>query len=1003
MAFSARALADSLPLKFSRDILPILSDHCFQCHGFDKETRKAGLRLDIREEAIAAGAIVPGDPEASELVARIMDDDEFFVMPPPDAHKPLDEEDKARLRQWIAEGAEYQPHWAYIAPERPAVPAVNAQDWVRSPVDAFILKRLEEEGIAPSPEADPATLTRRIHFDLLGLPPNPADAASEMAYEQLVDRLLASPRYGERMAIDWLDQVRYADTNGYHSDEFRSMWPYRDYVIRAFNENLPFDQFTIEQLAGDLLPEPTTDQLVASGFNRLNQITAEGGAQAKEYLAMYMADRVRAVGSVWMGTTMGCAQCHDHKFDPVSARDFYAMGAFFADIEEVGVYGGGTRFDPVLELPSPEQAERRQALQTRIASLEAALATSTPELTAAQQAWARQQRAAWARHSPLWAPVTPVAVAASQGSTFALQDDASVHVESPYPDREVMYFTLPAPDAPVEGLRLEALFHPGLSNKLSPGNGNFILTDVRVRVREGKRAARVAIEAAHADFEQPGWPVAHAIDKDRKSGWAVSGHEQPAEHAAYFVFAEPLTAPAHATVEVRLAFESDHAQHTPARLRLSYAAPNAGLDLKTFLATPAEVKDLLRAFPPFLPETAREKIAAHFRGMAPELADTREALAAAQEARDALEAEIPYTLVTVPVEPRTVRVLPRGNWMDETGEIVPPHTPEFLPPLAHEGVDATRLDLARWLMARENPLTARVIMNRLWAQFFGTGLSKVLDDLGFQGEPPSHPELLDWLAVEFIDSGWDMKHMVRLLVTSSTYRQSSARRPELLTGDPYNRLLARQGRMRLEAEVIRDNALMVAGLLSEKIGGPSVFPYQPDGYWANCNTFRGPLVYTTSEGEDQYRRGLYTVWKRSFLHPSLLAFDAPNREECVAARVVSNTPLQALVLLNDPTYLEAARALAERILLEAPGDDAGRVAWAFRMAVFREPLPAETATLMNLLANHREKFAADTRSAEALLRVGQRVTPESLAPAELAAWTSVARVVLNLHETITRS
>ena len=1005
----AAAAEDSPPkLRFNREVLPILSDHCFQCHGPDKKNRKAGMRLDVREETLAAGVIVPGDPDASEVVERIMDDDEFFIMPPPDAHKPLNDDERARIRQWIAEGAEYEPHWAYVKPERPAVPEVSEPAWVRNPIDAFILARLNKEGVAPSPEADPVTLTRRMYFDLIGLPPGlPALAGSEsgddLRFDTLAGQLLDSPRYGERMAIDWLDQVRYADTNGYHSDEFRSMWPYRDYVIRAFNGNMPFDAFTVEQLAGDLLPEPTTDHLVASGYNRLNQITAEGGAQAKEYLAMYMADRIRAVGSVWMGTTLGCAQCHDHKFDPVSTRDFYSMGAFFADIEEPGVYSGGSRWEPVLELPTDTQAAERAALTSRIAALEKALATTTPELATAQHAWEKAQRAAYAEQDRLWQTVSPTASEANNGSTFAPQADGSVLVNGPYPDQEVITVTLHAPAASSPGIRLDALFHPDLPNRLSPGNGNFILTDIRVRIRQGEEAEPVSIAAAYADYEQPEWPVANTLDKDRKSGWAISGHQEQAEHVAYFVFDEPLTAPAGATVEVRLAFESDFAQHTIGRFRLSYAKTTGATELKTMVSTPAEIGDILRAFPPFVPLEAREKVAAHYRGIAPSLDGERVELAEAVQRREELEQTIPYTMITAHTEPRTVRVLPRGNWMDDSGEIVEPAVPAFLPPLRQEGKRATRLDLAKWLVSRENPLTARVVMNRLWAQFFGTGLSKDLDDLGLQGEPPSHPDLLDWLAVEFMESGWDMKHMARLIVTSNTYRQSSANRTDLKDIDPYNRLLARQTPLRLEAEVIRDNALAVSGLLSDKMGGPSVFPYQPDGYWANCNTFRGPLVYTTSNGEDQYRRGLYTVWKRSFLHPSLLAFDAPNREECVAERSVSNTPLQALVLLNDPTYLEAARALGERILLEAPQDDEARITWAFRTTVARAPSPKEERLLLGLLENHRAKFKLDTRSAHATVEVGQQAIPESLPTAELAAWTSVARVLLNLHETITRS
>jgi hypothetical protein len=482
----------------------------------------------------------------------------------------------------------------------------------------------------------------------------------------------------------------------------------------------------------------------------------------------------------------------------------------------------------------------------------------------------------------------------------------------------------------------------------------------------------------------------------------VAGHEDPKERTATFVFSRPIKLDPEDTLEIRMAFEADYSKHTMARFRVSLPN-NPDVDLKSLHAVPAAVKDVLRVYPDLRTEEEARRVAAYYRSIAPSLQPAREQVATITEEIENIKKNTPYTMITKAREPRTVRVLPRGDWMNDSGEVVEPHVPEFLPAIEKESGRATRLDLAEWLVSPENPLTARVIMNRTWAQFFGAGLSEVLDDLGLQGAPPTHPDLLDWLAVEFMESGWDYQHMVRLIVTSSTYRQSSAPRPDLKDRDPYNTLLARQQRMRLEAEVIRDNALAVSGLLAEDIGGPSVFPYQPDGYWANCNTFRGPLIYETSDGEDQYRRGLYTVWKRSFLHPSMLAFDAPNREECTAERVVSNTPLQSLVLLNDPTYVEAARALGERMLREASGDDADRIAWAFRTVVSREPRAEESDLMLNLLAKHREEFSTDTEAATALLSVGQKPVPADLAADELAAWTSVARVLLNLHETITRT
>jgi hypothetical protein len=597
------------------------------------------------------------------------------------------------------------------------------------------------------------------------------------------------------------------------------MWPYRDYVIRAFNENKPFDEFTREQLAGDLLPDANRDTLVASGYNRLNQITAEGGAQPKEYEAIYAADRVRTTGSVWLGLTMNCAQCHDHKYDPISAADFYRFAAFFADVEERSVYGGGGPWEPVLTLPSPEQEARLARLDRNLARERSDYEAATPERAAAQAAW-------------------EAAVLADPAAAGALPE-----------------------------------------------------------------AVAVALQKA------------------------------PAERGA---------------------------------------------------------EDLAL-------------IAKHFRETAPALEKTRRRIRTLEKARAELVAEIPTTMITRALpEPRTVRLLHRGNWMDESGPVMAPGVPAFLPPL-QAGGRATRLDLANWILAEENPLTARVFVNRLWALFFGTGLSKVLDDLGGQGEPPSHPDLLDWLALEFRDSGWDVKHMVRLLVTSEAYRRSVNAPAGVVERDPYNRLLARQAPSRLPAEFVRDNALAIAGLLSPQVGGRSVFPYQPEGYWDNCNTFRGPLIYTTDEGEQQYRRGLYTIWKRSFLHPSLLAFDAPTREECVAERPRSNTPLQALVLLNDPTHVEAARAFAERIYREGGREVSDRLDWAALRALSRRLSPRETGALAALLHRHYEDYSANPEAAAALVATGQWPVPEDIPTPELAAWTSVARALLNLHETITRS
>jgi hypothetical protein len=794
---------------FNRDIRPILSDNCFACHGPDKNKRQADLRLDQPNRTV-----VPGDILASELVRRInWPDGDGSQMPPASFHKKLTAVQKHLLMRWIDEGAVYQKHWSYEPPVKVAIPAG------KSAVDYLVQKRLTEIGLKPSPVADRRTLIRRLSFDLLGLPPTPAEVtkfeqdSSPDAYKNLVERLLANPHYGERMAQSWLDVVRFADTIGYHSDNPRNIWPYRDWVIAAFNNNKRFDRFTQEQLAGDLLPDANQETRVGSAFNRLLLTTEEGGAQTKDYEARYLTDRVRAVGTVWLGQTTGCAQCHDHKFDPIRTRDFYTLGAFFADINEAII---GAR-EPGMLLPDAEQTKELARRDAQVSELQTRFDAPHPELAQAQIAWEKN-------------------------------------------------------------------------------------------IREATTTSKAT---------------------------------------------------------------------TP---------------------IPAEITEIVKITPDQRTPAQVATLTAHFKTVAPELAELRNQLAGVRKARNDYEATIPHCLVSVHSDkPRTVRVLPRGNFMDESGEVVQASTPGFLPHVT----GGTRLDLANWLVNRDNPLTARTVMNRLWKQFFGTGLSKVLEDLGAQGEPPTNPALLDWLACEFMDSGWDMKHMVRILVNSATYKQVSTASKTLLARDPYNREYARQSRFRLEAEEVRDNALAISGLLSLKIGGPSVKPYQPDRYWENLNF---PVrEYIADKGENQYRRGLYTWWQRSFLQPSLLAFDAPTREECIAERNRSNIPQQALVLLNDPTYVEAARALGMRILTEAKGTPEQRILWAWEQALQRSPNPSELKTLQNLYEQHLAIYRADSASADALLKTGYTPVPEALDKADLAAWTHVARVLLNLHETITRS
>ena len=1015
---SALRAATVRKVDFNHDVQPLLSDNCFACHGPDTTKIKGKLRLDLREAAIKPAksgktAVVPGKPEESELVRRLLTTDEDDRMPPTESHKTLTVAQTELLRRWIAEGAEYKGHWAYTPPVKPSVPA-GAQA-----IDFLVRARVREAGLRPAPEADRRTLARRLYFDLVGLPPKPDEIAafgqdkSSAAYPRLVDRLLNSPHYGERMAIGWLDVVRFADTIGYHSDNPRNIWPYRDYVIRAFNDNLPFDQFTREQLAGDLLPAPTQSQKVASAFNRLLLTTEEGGAQAKDYEARYLTDRVRAVGAVWLGQTIGCAQCHDHKFDPITQRDFYAMGALFADVKEA-IIGGR---EPGMLVPNEEQARELAQRERTLNGLQQDFAGPHPELAGAFAQWQQAQLDALANEA-LWSPIAPVKAESVAGTPLTVREDRSVLAGGKNPDTDTYTLRFTNGLSGVVGLRLEVLPDDSLPAK-GPGraaNGNFVLTEVVGRVeREGATPRTVSFRSARASHEQTtlvegnpyqAWSAAATIDGDAKGkspGWAVLPETGRAQQLR-LELKEPLTLATGETLVIELQQNHGDGGHNIGHFRLATTTASPAV-AAPFAAPPgSELAELLK-----LPAASRnaeqqQKLFARFKDQASELAALRQRLAEARKAQDEFVAALPRCLITERNdEPRTVRILPRGNFLIETGDKVDPALPGFLVKNGGrtEGHRLNRLDLANWLVDRDNPLTARVVMNRLWRQFFGMGLSKVLDDLGAQGEPPPNQALLDWLACEFRDSGWDLKHMVRLIVLSDTYRQASTVPHELLVRDPDNRLLARQGRWRLEAELVRDNALSLAGLLVPTVGGPSVRPYQPEGYWENLNFPQ--RTYDASKEADQYRRGLYTWWQRSFVHPSMLAFDAPTREECAAERNRSNIPQQALVLLNDPTYVEAARVLAARILRECAGDDAARITWAWRQALARKPRPAELAALRSLLQKHRTEFRQNRDAAKDYLKTGFAPVPPELDAAELAAWTDVARALLNLHEIITRS
>jgi hypothetical protein len=984
LAGAMAATAQAAPPGFNREIRPILSDNCFHCHGPDAKHRKGGLRLDLREEALKPAesgkpAIVPGKPGESELIARLFAEDRDDLMPPADSHKTLTDAQKKLLEIWITEGAPYEAHWAYATIARPAVPAItDARARVANPVDAFVQEPILRSGFAPAPAADPATLLRRLSLDLTGLPPAPDQVASferdpsDAAYAAAVDRLLSSPHHGERMAQHWLDVVRYADTVGFHGDQNHNAWAYRDWVVDAFNANMPFDRFTIEQLAGDLLPDPSDAQWTATCFNRLTMMTREGGAQPGEYLAKYTADRVRTVGMAWLGATVGCAECHDHKFDPWTTKDFYSLGAYFADVKQWGVYNDYA-YTPNPDLRGwsndhpfpPERMVVSPALVEKIARLEAdagrLLEAAARELAAdpgrlgAFESWRAGTSEFLDRHPTGWHAPPPSVT--EQGAESAVAPDGLVTF-APGPARDA---TLEIPlTGDLTAIRIELL--PD-----KPGGGSVVRQGHSVRlepqfqqVDAAGTARPIAMHFSEADRKRPRYANGLEI-AGLRDGWTSQDGSAHLPHTAVWLFDRPLGFSTGERLRIVLP------KNLAASLRVSVSPVITRIQ---FEAPPHPLADL----PTYLRVTTTL---------------TRSIDAAILACRDG---RAPVMVTEKAANPLTIRVLARGNWQDDTGEVCPPATPHFLP---RADGPPDRLGLARWLVSRNNPLTARVIMNRLWRQFFGTGLSAQVDDLGAQGEAPSHPELLDWLAAEFMESGWNVRRMTRLIVTSHTYRQSAQPRQDTRALDPQNRWLASQNARRLEAETVRDTLLAVAGLLDPTRGGPPVKPYQPENYYAGLQF--PDRTYVPDTGAAQYRRGLYTHWQRTFLHPMLANFDAPSREDCVAVRTASNTPQQALTLLNDTSYVEAARAWAERLT----GEDTARIDTAFKQALARPPTADELAGLVTFLIRMRGEYAQRPEDARRLVATGQRPAPAG-DPVELAAWTSVCRVLLNLHETITR-
>ena len=932
-------------VEFNQHIRPIFSDTCFHCHGPDLHNVKAKLQLHDFAHAIAPldsdpklHAIVPGKPEESEAVKRIFSADPDEIMPPPDAHKTLSNYQKQLIRKWVTQGAEYQQHWSYQPVRRPAgLPAATSLA-----ADLLIAKGLKAVALTASPQASREQLIRRLAFDLTGLPPRPAllqkylaDTAAD-ALERCTDELLASPAFGERLAVHWLDVVRAGDTAGYHSDQDRPIEPYRDYLIRAFNADKPFDQFTREQLAGDLIPGGDEEQRIAACYNRLNSASKEGGAQPGEYLAKYSADRVRNTAQAWLGATLGCAECHNHKYDPYTQKDFYAFAAFFADIDEVGVNDITTFGDYSTEnsLFHPE------------------LITGLPPATAATQEKLWQERrteidlSRRAVVNSLFAACSIKNLVAAEGSVFTVQADGSVLAKSTTAGREDLRLSLEVP-ANTRFLRLQ--FKPlatGQGHSFAP-NGDFFIHHLDISGTDGRPRA---VNGYFADRWNPSYHPDNLLRSNY--GWSPGPEEPERDHFLLIELKEAIAG----LVTLHLECNSGYPSQIPAHFGVAAAA--AVVDYSNHRAELARIDAELR--------TLRSK-------GRPVLSVRR-------------------------VAPRQIRILDRGNWMDISGEVVQPATPACLTATPPQDKQLDRLDLANWMTSRDNPLTARVFVNRIWALLLGSPLSNKAGDLGSQGDFPSNPELLDLLAADFMKD-WSVKNLIRSIVSTAAYRRTCSTEPQLLAKDPANRFYARQSPRRLEAEFIRDHALVLGGLLVEEIGGAKSYPYQPPGFYDSINFPK--REYPVSRDKQQWRRGVYMHWQRSFLHPFLQNFDAPNRQDCTPLRARSNTPLQGLSLLNDPQFVEAAAFFAQRIVREGQGDDASHIRWAVQTALGRGPNDVEVAALLQVRQLDLASYGQDPATATKLLGAGlARYAPEAQLTA-IATWTGVARALINSSEFIT--
>jgi hypothetical protein len=1007
---TAASVSRAQAVDFARDVQPILSDKCYHCHGPDGGSRKADLRLDVLDKKLGPFAprdgyaiVTPGSLDDSVLVMRITSDDPDVHMPPPASNRTLSEKQVETLKKWVEQGAKWGKHWSFEPPRKPELPKVANGAWARNDIDRFILARLEKEGLQPSPDAPRETLIRRVTLDLTGLPPTPEEVdafvndPSSDAYEKVVDRLLASPRYGERMVWEWLDLARYSDTNGYQNDPTRTMWPWRDWVVAAMNADMPYDQFVTWQLAGDLLPNATREQKLASGFNRNHTYNGEGGRIPEETRVENVLDRVDTTSTAFLGLTVGCARCHDHKYDPIAQKEYYQLYAYFNQCSEDGrgKYTNLGNVPPVVTVSSKDEDDKLAELKKAVTVAEAKLAEEFPKVDARQAEWEQV-----ARYEKGWITATPASAKSTGGATMRTQWDGSVLVSGASPDTDVHEIVLRSDLPRVTAVKVDAIPDQSLPHGgpgRSPDSGNFVLTYVEaeaISLADRTQTKKLKFAAADATFTQEGFNVAGVLDENPKTGWAVLKAPDRMKMAAVMRLAEPVGFAGGAEIKLRFHYAwANNKQHSMGRFKVSL---NDGSAL-----TP-DVAAALAIDPDQRNDAQRKEIRDFYRNRIERdetLKKLNDAVAKAKKAADKYEDNLTRVMVMDDATPRETHMLDKGSY-DKPLAKVEAGTPAVLHALSREGsAKNDRLALAKWLFDDANPLTARVTVNRYWQQFFGTGIVKTVDDFGVQGERPVHPQLLDWLAVQFRDSKWDVKAMHRLIVTSAAYRQSSKVSPELHEKDPENRLLARGARFRMPSVMLRDQALAASGLLVEKVGGPPVKPYQPPGIWEEA-TF-GFIKYEQDKGDALYRRGLYTFWRR-IVGPTEF-FDTSARNVCTVKPNRTNTPLHALTTMNDPTFVEAARKLAERVMKSSDSQSPEtRLELAYRLVMSRKPTTEERAVLLAGLERLRKEYGADKTAAAKLLSVGDSKRDEKLDAVDQAAWTGVCLTILNTDEALTK-